>query len=472
MTIPPTKQRPDAPSGDRGATVSGPDTGAVLRLAMRVAVALLASGAQTDDVETAIDTIGHAYGVDPIQRSVTFSGIAISYDDPIDPGPPVTLLYTVAERVSDFARLAATSSIVRRIKAAELDVHAADIALDELERSPRPYGRAVSFAAPGISAAGSTVLFGGAPLDAVVTLAVALIIQPALSGLERSTLPPFFRTVFGVAASTLLVAVLVGLGLPIVGGLVLTGSLLRFMPGYALVSGFRDLIDQSIISGSARLAEAILLGAGVAAGTGFALAVAGSFGVELSIVKVGPEQWGAVAAGLAALAAVGGFAIRIGDPRDAVVSASALGALAWLALLRMREVGVDPAVATLVSALTIGIVSRVIAIRFQAPSALWAVPAVLPLLPGLQIVEALLAPGDAARVIGLVGAAGTAFLIGAGVASGDIVVTAVRRMHARVTPAIDTVTTGIGVNVVAPVDRYVRERAGSVFVSHDGGDEP
>ena len=119
-----------------------------------------------------------------------------------------------------------------------------------------------------------------------------------------------------------------------------------------------------------------------------------------------------------------------------------------------------------------GGVRHVIAIRFQAPSALWAVPAVLPLLPGLQIVEALLAPGDAARVIGLVGAAGTAFLIGAGVASGDIVVTAVRRMHARVTPAIDTVTTGIGVNVVAPVDRYVRERAGSVFVSHDGGDEP
>ena len=78
------------------------------------------------------------------------------------------------------------------------------------------------------------------------------------------------------------------------------------MPGYALVSGFRDLIDQSIISGSARLAEAILLGAGVAAGTGFALAVAGSFGVELSIVKVGPEQWGAVAAGLAALAGTSG----------------------------------------------------------------------------------------------------------------------------------------------------------------------
>ncbi len=459
MTIPPINERPDAPPGDRGATVPGHDAGPVVRFAMRVAVAMLGSGAQTDDVETAIDTIAHAYGLDPIQRSVTFSGIAISHDP--DDGAPTTLLYTVPERLTDFARLAAISSIVRRIKAGEFGLADADAALDDLERQPPPYGPAISFVAPGISAAGSTVVFGGAALDAAVTLAVALVIQPALSVLERSTLPPFFRTVFGVAASTLLVAVLVAIGLPIVGGLVMTGSLLRFMPGYALVSGFRDLIDQSIISGSARLAEALLLGAGVAAGTGLSLVVAGSFGVELTLVKTGPEEWGTTVAGLAALLAVGGYAIRLGDPRAAVASASIVGAIAWLAVIRMLDAGIDPAVATLVSALAIGIVSRVIGVRSQAPAALWAVPAVLPLLPGLQTVEALLAHSDAARIVGLVGAAGTAFLIGAGVASGDIVVTTVRRMRDRVTPAIDTVTTGFETIVVAPVDRYVRERTGS-----------
>jgi uncharacterized membrane protein YjjP (DUF1212 family) len=469
MTVDPTSERPDAPSGDRGANVSAPDGGRVLRLALRVAVAMLGSGAQTDDIETAIDTVGAAYGIDTIQRSVTFSGIAISHDPP-GSGPPTTLLYTVPERVSDFARLAATSSVVRLIKAGDYDVAQAEAALDDLDRQPPPYGKAVSFVAPGISAAGSTVVFGGAPLDAAVTLAVALLIQPSLSALERSTLPPFFRTVFGVAASTLLVAVLVGLGLPIVGGLVLTGSLLRFMPGWALVSGFSDLIDQSIISGSARLAEALLLGAGVAAGTGLALVVADSFGVELSLVKTGPEDWGTTVAGLGALLAVGGYAIRIGDPRGAVVSASLLGAIAWLALIGMRDAGVDAAVATLISALTIGIVSRAIGIRAQAPAALWAVPAVLPLLPGLQIVEALLARNDAARIVGLVGAAGTAFLIGAGVASGAIVVTTIRRMRTQVSPAIDTVTSGLEVKVVAPVDRYVRERAGSVLNPPDRED--
>jgi len=122
MTVPSTDSRPDAPSGDRGATVPAADPRQVLRLAMRVAIAMLGSGAQTDDVETAIDTTGRAYRIDPIQRSVTFSGIAISYDDPTDGHPPTTLLYTVPERVSDFARLAAASSVVRRIKAGDLDI--------------------------------------------------------------------------------------------------------------------------------------------------------------------------------------------------------------------------------------------------------------------------------------------------------------------------------------------------------------
>ena len=53
-------------------------------------------------------------------------------------------------------------------------------------------------------------------------------------------------------------------------------------------------------------------------------------------------------------------------------------------------------------------------------------------------------------------------------ALGDIVVTTARRMRSRVSPAIDTVTSGIEVSVIAPVDRYVRERAGSVFTSRDG----
>ena len=224
-----------------------------------------------------------------------------------------------------------------------------------------------------------------------MTMLIALIVQPALSGLDRSTLPPFFRLVFGAAASALLVAVIVKLGVPITGGLVLTGSLLRFLPGYALVSGFRDLIDQSMISGSARLAEALLLAAGVAGGTLLGLAVATRFDVHLTIETVGRTDWGYVVAGLAAFVAVGAFAIRLGVPKASVGQAAALGGAAWLAFIGVADAGLlEPSLATLGAAIIIGVVGRFIARRMEAPAALWVVPAILPLLPGSAA-----GPGDA-----------------------------------------------------------------------------
>ena len=434
----------------------------ILLVAMRTGVAMLGSGAQSDDVEAAIRTIASAYGIPGAQASVAFSGISISYD-PKGIDHPTTLLHIVRERRSDFARLATASALVRRIRDGECSLADAEAALDELERQASPYGPLTSFVAPAVSAAGSTTVFGGNLLDAAATLAIALAVQPALKRLDRSTLPPFFRLVFGAAASSLLVALLVGLGLQIVGGLVLTGSLLRFLPGYALVSGFRDLIDQSIISGTARLAEALLLGAGVALGTAVGVAVAGALDVQLAILTVGRADWGPAAAGIAAFVAVGGYAVQLGVPRNAVAQAALLGAIAWVVFIGFADIGVviEPVVATLGSAVVIGIVGRTLARRAHAPAALWVVPAILPLLPGLQLVQALLADTDPARISGLVGAAATAFLIGTGVATGDIIVSTLRGVRDTVVaPAVDAVAGGVDVLIVSRVERAVEHVRG------------
>jgi uncharacterized membrane protein YjjB (DUF3815 family) len=242
-----------------------------------------------------------------------------------------------------------------------------------------------------------------------------------------------------------------------VGGLVLTGSLLRFLPGYALVSGFRDLVGQSIMSGTARLAEALLLGAAVAGGTALALAVAGAAGVDLSLLAPGSVPQSLAIIGPAALVAVGAYAVQLGVPRRSVVPAALLGGAAWL--LTSAATGpnhVDSAVATFVVAIGIGAVGRLLA-RWQSTStALYVVPAVLPLLPGLALVRAMLAATDAARVSGLIDAILTAFLIGVGVATGDIFVTTIRSLREHVVaPAVGAVADNVEVLVVQPVGRAI-----------------
>jgi uncharacterized membrane protein YjjP (DUF1212 family) len=436
---------------------TGGDPVRVLRLTIRLATAMLASGAGTEDVEAAIGAVTHGLGLRGVQASVTFSTISISwYASPAS--TPTTLVHLVHDRETEFSRLADMSGLARRLSRGELDVAAGEAELARLADRSQPYGPALTFVAPGISAAGATVMFGGAFADALATLAIALAVQPALAALDRSDLPPFFRLVFGSAASTILVAGLVGLGLPISGGLVLTGSLLRFLPGYALVSGFRDLIDGSIVSGTARLAEALLLGAAVAGGTALAISVATYADVDLSIQVSGATDWSFAITAIASLLAVGGFAIRLGVPVHALGGAAVLGAIGWIVYGSVTPPTgrIDPGIATLGASFLIGAAGRVLARRADAPTALWVVPAILPLLPGLQIVTAMLASTDLARLNGLVGAAGTAFLIGVGVATGDIVAVTVRRLRkAVVEPAVGAVAGGVDLLIVSPVERVV-----------------
>ena len=144
-----------------------------------------------------------------------------------------------------------------------------------------------------------------------------------------------------------------------------------------------------------------------------------------------------------------------------MAQAAVLGGAAWLAFIGVAELGLlEPSLATLGAAIIIGVVGRLLARRFKAPAALWVVPAILPLLPGLQLVQAMLAPTDVERVAGLLAAAGTAFLVGTGVASGDILVHGVPSVRDDlVGPAVDAVTGGIEDYIVEPVERRVGRSA-------------
>jgi uncharacterized membrane protein YjjB (DUF3815 family) len=112
---------------------------------------------------------------------------------------------------------------------------------------------------------------------------------------------------------------------------------------------------------------------------------------------------------------------------------------------------VDP---TLVAALAIGILGRIVARRLEAPATLIMVPAILPLLPGLVIVQAMLATTQAQQIALFSEALVTAFAIGVGVASGDIIVASVQRFRERIVePAVGAVSDGITALVAGPADR-------------------
>ena len=124
---------PGETAGDRQRTAR------VMRVAMRTAVAMLSSGAQSDEVEAIAVAVAAAFGVHGVQAAVTFSTITLSHDAS-DLEAPTTLLHIVRDRTSDFARLAAAASLARGVRESEITLEAAEAALDSLEEQPSPYG--------------------------------------------------------------------------------------------------------------------------------------------------------------------------------------------------------------------------------------------------------------------------------------------------------------------------------------------
>lgn len=417
----------------------------ILTVGRRIGSLMLVGGAPTEDVETTIMGGLDALGLKGTDVAVSFSTISLSWA----PGHgvrPLTLMHLVRARSGVFSAQAEVATLVRRMNAGEIDLEGVEAELRRIEQGEQPYARPLLLGAPAVSAAAATVLFGGSLYDALVTFAVVLAIEPIRERVERTTLAPFFRLAGAVLLTTLLAVAVAGVLEGIDESLVLTGALLQFLPGGALVSGIRDLIDGSIVSGTARLAEAFLLAVAVAGGAAVGLSVGAGLGVPLGLSTEGTVGWPAfVSIGAAAVAAAA-YGVRLGVPTFSLAGVGLAAAAGWAVTLAPGLAA--GATATFVAGTVVGAIARLLARRAQAPSPLWTVPAILPLLPGLAMVEALLALTDAARVEGLTRALTTAFALGTGVALGDLLATGVHRVRSHVVdPAVSAAHEGVDVFV-------------------------
>src|SRR5690606_20212495 len=129
--------------------------------------------------------------------------------------------------------------------------------------------------------------------------------------------------------------------------------------------------------------EVVLLGAAIAGAASLVLAFGLNVDVELQITSSGFVEWPGVVLVVAGAFAVACYAFRLGVPSRALLSAAVLGGVAVVVVRGLTRVSAElsqPA-RTLVAAVVIGVVGRILAYRAGAPAALWLVPAILPLLP-------------------------------------------------------------------------------------------
>lgn len=371
--------------------MDAPEIKSVFRLALRVGELLLANGAATRAVEATMQQVARSYGLPRCYPNASFTSLSLSLDHP-DLDYPLTEIRRVRQHATNYHHLVMVSALVERLQRDKLSPEAALSALEELESKPVNdplWVRLLGWA--GVCAA-STLLLGGNVVEIVICFLIVLPAQFCRQWIAEKDVPSPVGDMFAAFFVTA-VALIISRG-PLAANtnLVIAGSLFGLLPGAAIVSSAQDLIGGDLLSSAARGLEALLTGAAIAAGVGFTLDI----GVHLSL---GAEVSRAVTVGWAWPWQIGAACVvslcygrALSIPRSALLYAGLIGGCGWLiSLLIPQSGGQELLLATLLSTLVVGCISRLIAALQRIPVIVYTIPGVVPFLPGYTVYQGMLA---------------------------------------------------------------------------------
>lgn len=396
--------------------------GEVLDLAGSIGAILMASGTPTTATMNQVSAIAAAFGIERCEVDVISTTIHLAaYRGPTMPA--ATTLHTVQSRSLDFSRLAAVDRLIVRIRAGEVSPSDAREELDAIVAAPHPYKRWVATLAWGALAFATAGTLGAGLLVCLVGALSAMTIDRVNRRLNRHGLPFFFQYAVGGAIATAPPLVLnwlaPALGLRFDPSIAIAAGLVVLLAGLSLVGSVGDVITGAPVTAAGRFFELVMMTAATIAGVALVLHLASRFGAPFVAIGADPppalaELPARVAFGAASAAA---YALACYAERTAAVAAALGGAAGTLVFLLTQGLGLGAVVASLVAAVPIGLVGRLMERRNLAPPLVVSTAGIVPLLPGLALLHGIYAILNDQHAVGFASVLG-AMAVGTALAAG------------------------------------------------------
>jgi uncharacterized membrane protein YjjP (DUF1212 family) len=423
-----------------------------LDLALRVGEVLLSSGAGAADVATTMLAVTHACGLRNVSADVTFVDLTLHHQPSND--KPVTIrVRRVTRRRVDYADLTEVDQTVGDL----LDgVITRDEARDQVARIVSTGHQRRSWTVTlgwGVMGTAVALTLGGSPEVCLLAFLTACVIDLTQRGLSRHRIPSVYVQAAGGFLATVIAMVAAATPLEVNPSRVVTTGIVMLLAGIGLMGATQDAITGFPVTASARMLDAMMDTAGIIAGVAAGLTVGDVLGVGLE--SFNPGAAGLAAAGVSVFGAglaAAGFAFASYAPLRSVLAAGLVGALGQAILLSVDSAELGRAWGSAAAAVTIGAFCYLVAGRFRVPPLVVVVPAIVPLLPGLDIYRglALFATGNDG-ILPLASALATAFALAAGVILGQYLAQPLKREAHRLETRLS------GPRMVGPLRRLGAE---------------
>lgn len=237
---------------------------------------ILESGGETYRAEETVERMCKGLAVPAVDVLALPTGLMLTLTTPQH--GTLTRIVRVHDRSTDLTRIDQCNSISRQVAAGKMTAEEALEKLREIHR-PRPERRWLLVGASALSAGSFTVMLGGGWKDFIVSFFCGALVQLVLPPLNRRHVPMQLSSLIAGALTTLMAL----LGTLAISGVlvepVISGAIMPLLPGLATTNAIRDTIRGDLVSGGARIMEAVLSAVMLAAGIGLMLSMWGGIGL-------------------------------------------------------------------------------------------------------------------------------------------------------------------------------------------------
>lgn len=237
--------------------------GALLACILDMGELLLTSGAEVMRVEDTLTRLCMVYGFAQADVFTITSSIVLTVRTP--EGHALTQTRRIRARDTDLGRVERVNALSRRLCAGPLPPEKFRQAVEEVRNAPA-YPDAAQCAMYAVISAAFSVFFGGTLRDAATAAVSGMLLFGALRFCQRLRLNGILQSMLASALAALAVMLMVGFGLGQNPDKIIIGNIMLLIPGIALTTSLRDMINGDTISGLLGLSEAVLKALAIAIG--------------------------------------------------------------------------------------------------------------------------------------------------------------------------------------------------------------
>lgn len=383
-----------------------------LNFTLRLAEAMFHYGADAMDVDSAIIAVSSAYGLDSVEVDITNQSVTINYtSDPdiymesriakrnanADERFTHTLVRVVRSSTENYEALSEVYGLIYKITRGGMTLEIADLKLSQITHRPKPFPPLVVWAANLACAGTLTAALGASFATALSAVIIFIPVYLLIQWLSSIGIPAFFRMAASAGLMTFLaiwlggegsiLSVLQRQGEPISAPLVVAAGMIMFLPTPRLVGAVQDAINGFPVTAAGRFVSTGMSFLGLVVGIATAVSAINIFnGPTLDIEQLRFEPTTPLAASFFFLVAIATFAITLQTKPVKVgwlmlITGCGLAAYYAYELLAGPSTGRGP---TACAAVVIGALSTYFAYRLHVPQAIFSIPAITFLLPGLS----------------------------------------------------------------------------------------